>query len=172
MAAFATANDMAVRYDVRTLGDLLSDDGHAVSAQELNNNDYLKTLLLEATGEIKAALLRSQRYTSDELDAVISAGSDTAEYLKGICCELTFWKIWERKPYVDAQQRLQAKQFTRDTLESLRTGAFSLDVSRHQEAGTPKTDTVSSVVIQRDWGLFTDQARTRHFPRRRSYRNL
>lgn len=171
MPSFADVSDMIARYDARTLGDLVSDDGRSVGREDLIGNSYLQTLLFEATGEIKAAVLRSQRYTAEELEDLIAAAQDGAEYLKGLCCQLAFWKAWQRKPYADITRQQEANQQIRTILEQLRKGDLSFDLPRHQEAGTPKTDTVTRVEIDNDWNLFVDQARGRFLPTRRTFRN-
>lgn len=169
MAAFATPADLAKRYDARTIGDILSDSGQHVSGQELHDNAYLKTILLQATGKMKAHLLRAERYTSEELDGIVAAGGDAAEYLIGICCDLAFWMVWQRRPYTDDQQRLQGQQIIKDTLNELRLGDIVFDNARQQDAGTPKTDTTAVIDIVNEWDLWVDHARPRYFPARRSF---
>lgn len=168
MTAFATAADMVARYDVRTLGDLCGDDGHRIPEEDLAINVPMTKALQTATGKIKAAVLRAERYTTAELDALTG---ESKQYLIELTCQIAFWCLWKRKPYKDDQQRKEIKQDADDALELLRKGDHVFDIDRQKDAGTPQVETVTRVEVQTEWGLAVDQARGRFFPARRSYRN-
>lgn len=168
MAALAISADMVKRYDARTLGDLCSDDGNQVSEQALVTNAKMTAALSTATGHFLAAVLRAERYTRNELEALTG---DSKEYLKDLICQIAFWGLWRRKPYTDDQQRADAKAAADEALELMRTGAHVFDIDRQKDAGTPKVETVTRVEIENDWSLMVDQARGRFFPRRRTYKN-
>lgn len=171
MAAFATAQNMIERYDARTLGDLCSDDGNKVAESALATNLKMTAMLSSATGKIVAACLRAQRYTRAELDTLAAAGTDGSDHLIDVTCQICFWMLWRRKPYTDNQQRVEAQQAAEEYLEMLRNGDHVFDIERTQEAGTPKTDTVTRIEINDQWDMWVDRARSGHFyPARRSHK--
>ncbi len=169
MAAFATAQDMIDRYDVRTLGDLVTDDGTRVAEASLPDNDKLAKALQAATGKVLAACLRANRYTKAQL---LALSGESRDYLIDITCAIAFWNLWRRKPYTDLKdQQGQAKQEADEALEMLRSGDHIFDVSETREAGIPQIDTISRATIANDWELVADVARNgRFYPRRRTYR--
>ena len=166
--AFADSTDMTARYDERTIGDLLSDDGTRVSPSVFPTNDKLNAALDATSGEIRAHLLRGQRYSQTDLDNLTG---DDLEYLKDITCQGTFWRLYRRKPYQDKDQHNEARDQYKEILASLRRGdEVFAGVTDDIEAGRPKVDTVTRVQAQ-DWNLVADAMRPRFYNERRSYRN-
>lgn len=166
MAAFATPTDFLNRYDVRTVGDICSDDGTRVTESALATNDKLTTALNTATGQILAAVLQGERYTAADLAAMTG---ESAAYLTDLTCRIAFWLLWQRKPYTDDQQRMEAKERADQALELLRTGAHVFDITANKEAGRANIDTVTRTEIQDNWELFVDKARGHFYPARRTY---
>jgi phage gp36-like protein len=169
MAGFANTDDMIQRYDSRTLGDLVTDDGTRVAEASLKNNDKLQTALDSATGQVLAAALRADRYTKADL---LSLTGESREYLVDITCAIAFWNLWRRKPYTDLKdQQTAAQHDAKDALEMLRSGDHIFDVATVRSAGIPKIETVTKVQAE-EWSLFLDIARAGHFyPVRRTFRN-
>jgi hypothetical protein len=168
MAAFAAPADLILRYDVRTLGDLCSDDGTRVTQANLATDQKVEMALDTATGQIMAAVLRGERYTAADLAALTS---ESADYLKDLTCRIAFWLLWQRKPYTDDKQRMEAKESSDKALEMLRTGQHIFDIAATIEATKPDVETVTRVEVADEWGLFVDRARGRFYPSRRTYRD-
>lgn len=168
MTAYATPADLIVRYDVRTLGDLCSDDGNRVPQALLATNTKLEALLSTASGQINAAVMRGDRYTAADL---ASLSGESQQYLVDLTCRIAFWLLWQRRPYSDDQNRMEAKKSADEALELLRTGAQVFEIDTVIEAGKPKVDTVSRTEITNNWNLVADRCRGRFFPVRRSYAN-
>lgn len=168
MTSFAAPSDLLVRYDARTLGDLVADDGVRVPESALATNAKLTALLSTATGEIKSAVLRSDRYKVADLEALTG---ESLQYLVDLTCRIAFWRLWQRKPYADDQNRMEAKKSCDEALELLQSGARIFDVQTVREAGTPYVETVTRTEIADNWHLVADQCRGRFFPARRSYAN-
>lgn len=168
MAAYATADDMIARYDSRTLGELVTDDGQRAEEVELSTNAKMTTALSTATGHVNAACLRGNRYTVAELEALTG---ESAEYLNDIVCAQAFWILWRRRPYGDDALRKAAKEEADMALEQLRTGDMVFDVDAVKDAGIPQIDTIARVTIGSQWELVADKCRPSFYPRRRSYRN-
>jgi len=167
MAAFATPADMMNRYDVRTLGDICGDEDVPISRDKLPTNPKLTTALASASGRILAAALRAGRYTETDLQNLTG---ESKAYLADLTCRYAFWLLWQRKPYADEQQRKEIKEAANEALEEIRNGDECFNVAAVIEAGHPTVETVTRMEIERDWDLVVDQARGRHYPRRRSYR--
>ncbi|MBE41884.1 MAG: hypothetical protein CL480_11360 [Acidobacteria bacterium] len=178
MAAFADSADMLARYDARTLGDLLADDGTRVTTGNMAANTRLSAALKSATGRLKAAVLRAERYTVDDIANMQSSGhanydEESSEYLKTLTCDVAFWEIWKAKPHRGnhASDRKEAREASDLAIAAMTSGAEVFNVPRITDAGTPKVATVTRAEIESEWMLAVDQARGRFYPRRRSYRS-
>lgn len=168
MTAFATPADMLIRYDARTLGDLCSDSGVRLQESELTANAKLIALLSSATGQIKSAVLRGERYKVEDLEALTG---ESLAYLVDLTCRIAFWLLWQRKPYADDQQRLEAKKAYDESLELLQNGSHVFEITSAMDAGTPHVETVTRTEIANNWNLVADRCRGRFFPARRTYAN-
>lgn len=169
MTSFADSDDMVARYDVRTLGDLCSDtDGVRITKDGLVTNPKMTAALSTATGRVIATALRAKRYSRADLEGLTG---ESQQYLIDIVCRIAFYALWQRKPYSEDQQRVEAKKAYDDALEEVGSGHAIFDVEAVKSAGIPKVETVTRTEIQSDWALVVDQARGRFYPRRRSYRN-
>jgi hypothetical protein len=178
MTAFASSADMIARYDVRTLGDLLADDGSRVASGGMAANTRLTAALKSATGRLKAAILRAERYSVDEIENMQDSAhadydEESSEYLKTLTCAVAFWEIWKAKPQKqnDSSHRKDVRKEADEAIKLMQSGEEVFNVPRATDAGTPKVATVTRAEIESDWSLFVDQARGRFYPRRRSYRN-
>ena len=168
MAAYATADDMIARYDSRSIGNLVTDDGQRAEEVELSTNEKVTTSLSSATGRVNAACLRGNRYTVDELAGLTG---DDAEYLKDIVCAQAFLILWRRRPHGDDQLRDAVKEEVDEALKQLRTGEMVFNITAVKDAGIPQIDTIARVTIGSQWELVADKCRPSFYPRRRSYRN-
>ncbi len=136
MAAYASIADMLKRYDVRTIGDLINDDGTAASSAEvLADADGIIAAALEtASGEVESACFRGKRYTVTDLQGL--TGNQSA-LLKSLVCKLAFWFLWERRPVWDQDQYEQAKNAPRGMLDRLKRGEDVFDIEAVKTAGNP-----------------------------------
>lgn len=177
MASYATAADMINRYDVRTLGDIVSDDGTRVASGGLAADAKMLAALSSATGKVKAAILRAERYTASQITNMMDSGhadysAEGTAYLVDIVCAVAFWNLWRRKPYTDSQQaaRKAAREEAEGYLKELSSGESVLDIPAALDSGTPKVATITKSEIETEFDLFVDRARGRFYPARRSYR--
>lgn len=134
MTAYATAADMIARYDVRTIGDLVFDDGTAADSSDISSSSVVTAALDDAAGEIEAALLRGGRYTRADLQSLTG---NSLSYLKRINCKLAFWYLWERRPAWDNDQYEQSKADARRVIQQLASGQEIFDLDKVVDAGTP-----------------------------------
>jgi phage gp36-like protein len=162
MASYATPADLRQRYDVRTLGDLASDDDHRVHEIDIDDNDNILTALADASGEIDAALLQGERYTKADLEALTG---ESLSLLKRICCQLAYWYLWERRTWTDDDRYEMARDRGRKALERLRRGEVVFDLDHAKDAGLPKGGGPTRVEF-RDQNLLRDFASAVYPPRR------
>lgn len=162
MAYTVTAADMIERYDERTLGDLCSDDGTGLTGSYLTDSTKMATAISSATGQVKASLLKANRYTADQLDAL---EDDGLAYLKDLTCAIAWWFLWRRRPAesTEAEQRKEARETAETYLDQLRKGIITLDVAAAQEAGEPDV-VASDVTTLSTRGYFSWAPRGRYYP--------
>lgn len=167
MASLATPADMILRYDSRSLGDIVSDTGNRVPETSLATDPKMLKSLEAATGQFYAAILRAKRYTRLEIEALTG---ESKEYLKDIVCALAFWWLWRRKPYTEMNDRLRtgAEEDAKEALTMLRNGDEVFEIATSIDAGVGTVDTPSIVAIDVGWGLVVDRCRRGNFyPARR-----
>ena len=143
MALLADENDLIARYSPDLIGDLLTDrPGNPILAADFATDLKLQSVLMSATGQAKAALRQAQRYSDEQLEAIMDPGStlydqESSEYLKTIVCQIAFWLLYQRKPWNDGNEagRRQAEAGYKESLEWLRTGAHILNFDTAADAG-------------------------------------
>lgn len=169
MANFADADDMIARYDARMLGDLVSDDGTQVPEPMLAANAKMIAALASATGQVKSALLRSERYAVADLEALTG---ESAALLADITSQIAFWILYRRKPSADPRDpmRTEVKETAEEHLEQLRLGNIALEIATTLDAGLPRA-AAATRVEKLDQRLIVDAARPRFYPRRRTYKD-
>lgn len=171
MAALITGSDLIARYDVRTIGDLVNDDGTAASSGTITGgaNAVITAALEDASGEFIAALRQGGRYTEDDLTSL--TGNSLA-HMKRIVCKIAFWHLWERRASWDDDERADAaRSDARRALQDLRQGVTVFDLTSQVNAGNPSVS-VPTVLEIRQSNLLVDRVREgggmyprRQFPR-------
>lgn len=163
--AYATAANMMARYDARTLGDLVSDDGVRVPPEHLADNANLTALLADASGAVDAALLQGKRYSTTDL---ANLSDNSAAYLVSITCTITWAAAWDRRPGLNEELSERARERAEKILLKLKKGdeIFSVDGdASHAEAGLPSITGPSRIEIQNLNGLAT-RVRGHFYPNR------
>ena len=93
---------MINRMDVRTIGDLLSDNNTRVTPSDVLTSTLLNTLLLAASGYVELATYAGNRYTVQDLQSLPDP-SGQLEVLKDLVCARCMKKLMERRPHVLAK---------------------------------------------------------------------
>lgn len=163
--AFATSADLVNRYDARTLGDLVNDDGSRATEAELEVSAKVTAALESASGMVLSACVKGGRYTAAELSALTG---DSLAHLVDLTCRIAFWLLWKRRPWSDKyeNQRNEAKKHNDEALEMLRSGQEVFAVDRAIEAGSPEVIGVDLTEVL-SWNLVVDRARGSFYPPRR-----
>lgn len=160
--AYATPAQMLLRYDSRTIGQLVADDDTQVSASGLLTDTVLAAALGDASGRIDSALLQGGRYTTDDLEGLTG---NNATYLVRICCDIAMEFLWQRRPYYDIERYKQARELAEDHLKLLQSGKDIFDIASVQNASVPSN--YAPTVYQYDnIGMIRDRTRG-YFPARR-----
>lgn len=136
-------------YDIRTIGDWISDDGKRVTPAILLDitttpGKLLASLLQKASGMVESACLIGNRYSATDLanlttaaDRLASLSSNSDILLQGLVADLAVWIMWSRRPNRDAQMPLQS-QLALGTLEELRQGTRIFGLQEAMDAGLPE----------------------------------
>lgn len=166
MAAYATPEDMVNYYDVRTLGDLVADDGSTVPEAALPTNVKMLTVLSAATGRVDAAVLRGGRYTKEQLEALTG---ESEEYLINLTCAVAYCMLWKRRTWSDRYERTigDACKEAEEHLAALRSGDEIFPNDTTIAAGLPDISAPSAVQLANNYQLVSDKARPRFYPVRR-----
>lgn len=143
--SYATPDDMIKRKSTKTLGQLCSDSGTAISEVGLATDDNLQAALDSASGAIDAALMQGGRYTSSQLTAL--TGNSLA-YLVHICCEIAMAYLYARKPTYQVEDYKAALDLHDLYLERLRKGENVFNIAVVIDAGTPSSAQPSVSSIQ------------------------
>lgn len=126
--------DQAVQFfDVDLWGDLLSDSGTQLTPGQVQQSDALRSMLMEASGDIEEALMCGGRYRPADLQALQAAGAAGAMKLAKMTATLAFWSATQKR-YPQAVMG-EAVLRTFDSLERLRSGESIFAFAEVQTAG-------------------------------------
>ena len=165
--SYSTPSQMLERYDARTIGDLVADDGNAVTPSQLLANPNLQAALDDASGEIESCVLQGRRYLVADLLTLVAGTGHTRFLLIRLTCDIAMRLLAERRPWYELNnayaQRVEQSQ---RTLDNLREGKQVFDLAPVIEAGLPAVDTPTLASLQ-NLNLMVDAARRGYYPTRR-----
>jgi hypothetical protein len=118
---------MVLRYDARTVGQLLSDEDKPVALADVLISDELFTLLMDASGEVESACVVGNRYVIDpttvpptnDLAALTGASQ---QRLKRLVCDICMFYLWTRRPLRDPKPLPAPVEMAYAYLDKLRSG--------------------------------------------------
>lgn len=131
MSQYAQNSDFIVRYDVRTVADLLSDTGAPVAAASVATNSVLSSLLQDASADIDAACFRGNRYTPAQL---IDLTGTSAQLLIRLCCDMGLLYLKRRRGRYKADVDGELAKSVDDRLKALANGENYLMLADQDEA--------------------------------------
>jgi len=160
--AYATATDLAARYDENTIKDLASDTGEPVD--DITTDPKVLAALDDASGRVESAITVARIYSAADLAGLTG---NTLALLKRITCELAMVFLIQRRPEKYADEALERmKAGAEDFLDRLRKGERLFAVEAARDAGLPEIDGPSAITYNR-LNMIPD--RTRNFyPSRKS----
>ena len=169
---YAEPTDLAFRFDIRTIGQLCTDDGQELSREAVMEHENVRMALNDASGRVEAALRHGNRYTPDN---IADLTENSLNHLKSIVCTIAMTRLLRRRPgtYTDLLQQLAAE--AEDHLKQISSGydVFSLDGhvvhgGTISDEGNTNSEQVSLLNIR---NLVSDNMIGRAFPHRGSTGN-
>ena len=146
-SSFCTPEQFLRRFDFRTVGHLLADDGKRLTYDQVLASETLADLLEEASGEFEAALYRGGRYTAADLGALTDNG---LEWVAGLVGGYAMWLIWERRPdRHDIMELPRRAQMSLEKMQDLATGHRILPFQEAADAGRVHHEVEPATVVIR-----------------------
>lgn len=135
-SSYCTAAEFLKLYDVRTVGELVKDDGTAASAVDLAADANLSAALGLASGWVESACLAGERYAPADLTALAASATVGGNFLRSLVADLAFGHLRQRRgfPADDHPPFVRAGL----VLEQLRRGARIFPFVETREAGRPE----------------------------------
>ncbi len=164
MTAFATSDDLLLRYDYRVIGQLLSDTGVAADAAGIAGSDVTAALLADASGSIVSYALKGGRYT--EADLLAMTGNGLALLVR-LTCDYAFYLFTLRRGLpVDRYPQVDEALVM---LESLSQGNTIFPIQANIDAGHAQSPpiTVETIVQNSFLTDVANQGPVGYFPTRR-----
>lgn len=145
--AYATPAQMGTRYDIRRIGDLVSDTGDRDPAPL--TSPVLAACLDDASGHIDSACRVGGRYATSELTAMTGYG---ASLLVRLTCDIAYGLLVARRGYSATDQQAMAPNYkpALDMLELVRKGERVFDVFNggDPDEGSPTTLSAKGMKIR------------------------
>ncbi len=132
--AYATPQDFRIRFDTRTTGDLVTDDGTQVTANGLLTDQVLLVALAEASGEVESACMIAGRYDPADLYAL---NGNSQQFLIRIVCAIAAQWLYNRR-WLAGDDILGGYQWAQQYLTMLTQGARIFAFAETVAAGLPK----------------------------------
>ena len=161
-SAYASTTDMVTRYDVRTLGDLLSDTNVRLTSAQVLASTVLTALLSSAAGDIEAAVVKSRRMLPEDLQALTG---NALALLVDLNCRLAMVKTLARRPLSFEVKANSPEGLALQKLDRLTEGDNIFPTSEAATAGmkvtrahtSPTSNDLVSVARRYFGGLTPDQ---------------
>lgn len=146
LAAYATGTDLIQRYDVDQVGDLATDEREELDRAIVPTHPNVLAALLDASGEIDAAMMAGGRYTPAQLAGITD---NTKNHLIRITCSIAIANLVERRPERVSVELAEAYRKTaRGFLEALRRGENVFGIQAVIDSGTIDVETVQAIQIE------------------------
>ena len=152
MAAYATGQDLVVRYDVLLIGDLCQDSREPLNDHNVTEHPNVLSALLDASGEVDSALLSGGRYRVDQLESIANPANTGNNRFKlvRIVCDIAMSILLTRRAdprHIDQAESLA--KTSRAHLNSLARGENVLGLPElvSGQSATVELATLSSVEL-------------------------
>lgn len=129
--AYATGDDLALRYDIDWVGDLATDNRESLSRGAVATHPAVLVALDGASGQVQAALIQGGQYSVDDLATLTGVN---AAYLADLVCGLAIIRLWERRSEAipSNAEAVQAKWW--GLIEKLEKGGNIFDLPAQLDA--------------------------------------
>jgi hypothetical protein len=132
---YCTVDQLLLFYDERSIRQLLSDTGTAVTGS-LTANEIVLEMLKAASGWVEAAACTGQRYVinSSRNDLAALTGN-SAKMLAKMVADLAMFDLWSRRPNLRGGEKPPTKmQMSLDFFEQLRLGERVFGILENHQA--------------------------------------
>jgi hypothetical protein len=157
-ASYCSAARFVRFFDVRTLGDLLSDDGTRLTPAQVLASDELDEILKCASGKVECAAQVAERYRPADLEALLADDGNMASFLAWVVAGLAVEMVFQRRPDVDMKVPSQAAE-ANEILNALAHGERIFGFTETMDAGHMDHEVETPRVVE-DRNLPTYQARS------------
>jgi phage gp36-like protein len=158
---YATGADLIARYDINDIRQWASDSGIPVSIANVAANNNVVTALMDASGDVEAALLASDRYLPQDLLALTG---NSKNRLIRLVCELAIGYLYERRIRRGEEPEPAPATRGKEMLQRLAKGEWIFGFVEHGDAGVIAHQVEGAVDVERR-NMVTLQAQ-RYYGRR------
>jgi len=148
--SYATPANLLARVDARIVNDLIGDDNIAISPIDLLTHATVQAALDDASGDIDAALLTAQRYSTADLTGLTG---NAQKHLIRMCSDIAFAYLLMRRPSVSPDMADAYRKLSQEHLDKLAKGYNVFDLTSQQTASLPTIDGPSTVDYSRLNGI-------------------
>lgn len=134
--AYASPDDMMLRYDVRRLGQLCNDTDVQLTSTQLLQNNVLQETLMDASGLVEAATLVGGRYSVNDL---LELKDNPKRFLIRLVCDIAYGLLVGRRGFGSQDIKTLAPGYENALkfLEELRSGQWIFANDAAIAAGKP-----------------------------------
>lgn len=163
---YAAPEDLAARFDIRTIGLLCTDDGQKLSRTAVLSHPNVMVALDDASGRVESALQHGGRYRVEDLQELTG---NSQSHLKQIVCTIAMTRLLRRRPgtYTDLLQQVSAE--AEEYLSYLAKGFDVFTLTQHLAAGVIEADgpgNNENISLLNQRNLISDNLIGRSYPHR------
>lgn len=153
MSTYASPDDMMLRYDVRRLGQLCTDNDTQLTTEQLVQSAILQEAITDASGLVESAVMVGGRYSVTDL---LTLNDNPKRFLARLVCDLTYGFLVSRRGFNSNDIGSLAPGYANalKLLDELRAGTWIFANDAAIEASKPKRVQLSTNVT-----LVTTEAR-------------
>jgi phage gp36-like protein len=146
MTAYATGDDLVIRYDIDLVGDLSTDERESMDRDEVASSPRVAAALGDASGEVEVALLAGGRYSVEQLQGL---SGNALNHLKQIVCGLAMAALYRRRPESADREFIESiTKNARDAIQALRRGENIFGLQEVIDAGIVELTGPSAIDIR------------------------
>lgn len=144
--SYCSAAEFLKRYDVRSVGDLVSDDGTRITGSTaILASGILESVLADASGAVESACLVGEKYNPTSLSALTG---NSAALLKRIVADLAYGMLRMRRGHKE-DTPMPGYEMALEWLNRLRLGERIFGLQENMDAGKPDNVPVTESVLER-----------------------
>jgi hypothetical protein len=165
---YCSASQFVKYVDTNFIGNLVTDSGHALTAQQLvdsydSSESVIYEVLCQASSIVDMHALRGRRYTTDDLRALAESPLVGSRMLRGLVADVAVGLLRDRRVFNDDRDLPNVRRAEK-TLKELANGDVIFPFDENARAGLPKGAFLTEADLNRT-GMVSYQQRD-YFGRR------